>query len=213
MKKIMMCFLISIFLIGTVACGNKTAGNEIAGKDDTGENDVTAQFKNSVFIGDSITEGFAFNEILPSENVMAGAGATAGYIYEEYMDDLAEKKPDNVFIMLGSDDMLMPVDDPKALFESDMTKLIDKIKEEVPNAKIYLQSITPVTQEALNSDGRYKIMDEFNELVKELAGKLSVNYVDIAAIINENPDLFAEDGVHFKKEFYQLWLDKLTESL
>jgi lysophospholipase L1-like esterase len=129
------------------------------------------------------------------------------------MDDLAEKKPDNVFIMLGSDDMLMPVDDPKALFESDMTKLIDKIKEEVPDAKIYLQSITPVTQEALNSDGRYKIMDEFNELIRELADKLSVNYVDIAAIINENPDLFAEDGIHFKKEFYQLWLDKLAESL
>lgn len=218
MKKIMMCFLIGILLIGTVACGNKTAGNktagnEIVGKDATGENDVTAQFKNSVFIGDSITEGFTFNEILPSENVMAGAGATAGYIYEEYMDDLAEKKPDNVFIMLGSDDMLMPVDDPKALFESDMTKLIDKIKEEVPDAKIYLQSITPVTQEALNSDGRYKIMDEFNELIRELADKLSVNYVDIAAIINENPDLFAEDGIHFKKEFYQLWLDKLAESL
>lgn len=218
MKKIMMCFLIGILLIGTVACGNKTAGNktagnEIVGKDATGENDVTAQFKNSVFIGDSITEGFTFNEILPSENVMAGAGATAGYIYEEYMDDLAEKNPDNVFIMLGSDDMLMPVDDPKALFESDMTKLIDKIKEEVPDAKIYLQSITPVTQEALNSDGRYKIMDEFNELIRELADKLSVNYVDIAAIINENPDLFAEDGIHFKKEFYQLWLDKLAESL
>ncbi|MDK2966112.1 GDSL-type esterase/lipase family protein [Lacrimispora sp.] len=218
MKKIMMCFLIGILLVGTVACGNKTAGNktagnEIVGKDATGENDVTAQFKNSVFIGDSITEGFTFNEILPSENVMAGAGATAGYIYEEYMDDLAEKKPDNVFIMLGSDDMLMPVDDPKALFESDMTKLIDKIKEEVPDAKIYLQSITPVTQEALNSDGRYKIMDEFNELIRELADKLSVNYVDIAAIINENPDLFAEDGIHFKKEFYQLWLDKLAESL
>lgn len=218
MKKIMMCFLIGILLIGTVACGNKTAGNktagnEIVGKDATGENDVTAQFKNSVFIGDSITEGFTFNEILPSENVMAGAGATAGYIYEEYMDDLAEKNPDNVFIMLGSDDMLMPVDDPKALFKSDMTKLIDKIKEEVPDAKIYLQSITPVTQEALNSDGRYKIMDEFNELIRELADKLSVNYVDIAAIINENPDLFAEDGIHFKKEFYQLWLDKLAESL
>ena len=192
MKKLMMCFLIGIFLIGTVACGNKTAGK-----------DVTAQFKNSVFIGDSITEGFAFNEILPSENVMAGAGATAGYIYEEYMDDLAGKKPDNVFIMLGSDDMLMPADDPKALFANDLTKLINKIKEEAPGAKIYLQFITPVTQEALKQYPRYK-GDEYNKLLKELADKLSANYVNIGAIVKENPDLFAEDGVHFKKEFYQL---------
>ncbi|QNK40792.1 GDSL-type esterase/lipase family protein [Caproicibacter fermentans] len=208
MKKIMICFLIGILLIGTAACGNKPAGNEAAEDDD-----IKAQFENSVFLGDSITEGFAFNEILPSENIMAGAGATAGYVYEEYMDDLVDKKPDNVFILLGSDDMLMPVDDPKALFEIDLTKLIDQIKEKVPDIKIYLQSIMPVTQEAIKQYPRYKEIDEYNQLLKEMAGKLSVTYVDIAAIVNENPDLFAEDGVHFKKEFYQLWLKKLSESI
>lgn len=202
MKKLMMCFLVGILLIGTTACGNKTA-----------EKDVTAQFNNSVFMGDSITEGFAFNEILPNEAVMAGAGATAGYIYDEYMDDLAEKKPDNVFIMLGSDDILMPVDDPKELFRNDLTKLINKIKEELPDCKIYLQSITPVTQETLKQEPRYEGIDEYNELIKELADKLSVDYVDIGALAKENPDLFAEDGVHFKKEFYNIWLQDLSKSL
>ncbi len=206
MKTLMMCFLVGILLISTVACGNKIA-------EKTAEKDVTAQFKNSVFMGDSIVEGFAVNEILPNESVMAGAGATAGYIYEEYMDDLAEKKPNNVFIMLGSDDMLMPVDDPKALFESDLRKLINKIKKEVPDAKIYLQSITPVTQEALKQEPRYERIEEYNELLKGLAGKLSVDYIDIGALAKENPNLFAEEGVHFKKEFYQLWLKKLSESL
>jgi lysophospholipase L1-like esterase len=202
MKRLMMCFLIGILVISTAACGNKAT-----------EKDAIAQFKNSVFMGDSITEGFAVNEILPSESVMAGAGATAGYIYEEYIDDLTEKKPDSVFIMLGSDDMLMPVDDPKALFESDLAKLINKIQEEVPDAKIYLQSIVPVTQEALKQEPRYERIEEYNELLMELSGEVSINYVDIGALAKENPDLFAEDGVHFKKEFYQLWLNKLAESL
>lgn len=202
MKKLMMCFLAGILLIGTAACGNKTA-----------EKDVTGQFKNSVFMGDSVTEGFAINEILPKEAVMAGAGATAGYIYDEYMDDLAEKKPSNIFIMLGSDDILMPVDDPKELFRNDLTKLIDKTKEELPGSKIYIQSITPVTQEALEIESRYERIEEYNELLKDLADELSVNYVDIRALAEENSDLFAEDGVHFKKEFYQLWLSKLSELL
>ncbi len=144
---------------------------------------------------------------------MAGAGATAGYIYEEYMDDLAEKKPDNIFIMLGSDDMLMPVDDPKELFRNDLTKFINKIKEESPDSKIYIQSITPVTQEALELESRYERIEDYNELLKDLADELSVNYVDIGALAKENSDLFAEDGVHFKKEFYQLWLNKLSELL
>ena len=202
MKKLMMSFMIGILLIVTVACVNKTA-----------EKDATAQFKNSVFMGDSITEGFAVNEILPNESVMAGAGATAGYSYDEYMDDLAEKKPDNIFIMLGSDDMLMPVDNPKELFRNDLTKFINKIKEELPDSKIYIQSITPVTQEALELEPRYERIEEYNELLKDLAYELSVNYVDIGALAKENSGLIAEDGVHFKKEFYQLWLNKLSESL
>jgi lysophospholipase L1-like esterase len=183
------------------ACGNKAA-----------EKDVTAQFKNSVFMGDSITEGFAINEILPRESVIAGAGTTAGFIYDD-LGALVEKKPDNVFIMLGSIDILMPVDDPKELFRNDLTKLISKIKEDLPDCKIYLQSITPVTQDTLKENPRYEGLEEYNEIVKEVADKLSVNYVDIRELVQENPDLYAEDGIHFKKEFYQLWLKKLSESL
>ncbi|MTI46268.1 GDSL-type esterase/lipase family protein [Sporosalibacterium faouarense] len=202
MKKLVISFLIGILLISMTACGNEAV-----------EKDVKAKFSNSVFIGDSITEGFAFNEILPKENVMAGAGATAGYIYEEYMNNLAQNKWDNVFIMLGSDDMLMPVDDPKELFKNDLIKLIQKINLELPNSKIYIQSITPVTQDALKREPRYKRIEEYNVLLKELADKLSVTYVDIGALSKGKPDLFAEDGIHFKKEFYQLWLKKLSKSL
>lgn len=202
MKKIMTCLLIGMFLVGmAAACGTKPA-----------EKDGSAQFKNSVFMGDSITEGFAFNEILPKEQVIAGAGATAGFSYDD-IDALVERKPDNVFIMLGSVDILMPVDDPKELFRNDLTKLINKIKEELPGSKIYLQSITPVTEEALNQEPRYQGIEEYNGLLEELAGKLAVHYVDIGALAKESSALFAEDGIHFKKEFYQLWLKKLSESL
>lgn len=201
MKKIMISFLIGILMVGVTACGNKTA-----------EKDVTDQFKNSVFMGDSLTEGFVFNEILPKESVIAGAGTTAGFIYED-LGTLVEKKPDDVFIMLGSIDILMPVEDPKELFRNDLTKLINKIKEDLPDCKIYLQSIPPVTQDTIKSNSRYEELEEYNEIVKEVANKLSVNYVDIRELVQENTDIYAEDGIYFKKEFYQLWLKKLSESL
>ncbi|MEG6521274.1 SGNH/GDSL hydrolase family protein [Desulfotomaculum sp. 1211_IL3151] len=201
MKKRIRCFLAGILLIGLTACGNTTV-----------EEDVAAKFENSVLMGDSITEGFTVNEILPKQGVIAGAGATAGFTYDD-IGTLVEKKPDNVFIMLGSDDMLMPVADPKELFRKDLTKLVNKIKEELPHSRIHLQSITPVTEEALRQEPRYGRIEEYNELLQALAGKLSVNYIDIGALAKENPDLFAEDGVHFKKEFYRLWLKKLSQSL
>lgn len=214
MKKIFMCFLVSIFILGIAACDNAsttTSNNNTTSTTTDTNGDVAAQFKNSVFIGDSITEGFVFNEILPKENVIAGAGTTAVFAYDD-IKDLAQKKPDHVFIMLGSDDMLWPKGDPKALFQTSMTKLVQKIKEETPNAKIYLESITPVTQEALKAEPRYKNIDDYNALLQELAQKLSVHYVDIGAVAKQHTDLFAEDGIHFKKEFYQLWLKELAKS-
>jgi hypothetical protein len=208
MKKLVMCFLLGIFILGVAACENAPTNTTT---NTTTNEDVAAQFKNSVFIGDSITEGFTINEILPKECVIAGAGTTAVFAYDD-IGGLAQKKPDHVFIMLGSDDMLWPKGDPKALFESSMTKLVQKIKEETPNTKIYLESITPVTQDALKSEPRYKNIDDYNALLQQLANKLLVHYVDIGAVAKQHTDLFAEDGIHFKKEFYSLWLKELSKS-
>ena len=202
-----MGFLTGILLLGMTACGNKPGEKDIANI-----TDVKATFENSVFMGDSITEGFAFNEILPEGQVIAGAGATAGFTYDD-ISALVTKKPDHVFIMLGSVDILMPVDDPQTLFRNDLTKLVERIKEELPGTEIYLQSITPVTREALNQEPRYERIGEYNGILQEVAGRLAVHYVDIGALAEENPGLFAEDGIHFKQEFYTLWLQKLTESL
>ncbi len=209
MKKIIAGFLMGILLLGMTACGKGTGTAE---EDVAKVTDGAAKFENSVFMGDSITEGFAFNEILPQEQVIAGAGATAGFSYDD-LDALAEKKPDQVFIMLGSVDILMPVEDPQELFREDLTKLINRIKEELPGAEIYLQSITPVTQEALEQEPRYAGIGEYNGILKEVAGQSAVHYVDIGVLARENPALYAEDGIHFQKEFYQLWLQKLSESL
>jgi len=203
MRRSILRFLTNASLVGVLlamtACGNVT-------------NDPAEAFRNSVFVGDSITEGFAFNEILPREAIIAGAGATAGFTYDD-LDGLADKQPDMAFIMLGSVDLLMPVDDPKELFRIDLTRLVNRIKEELPDCEIFLQSITPVTQEALKQEPRYERIDEYNELIQQLADELSVTYVDIGSLAKEHADLFAEDGVHFQEDFYRLWLEKLAESL
>ena len=199
MKKIIISLVFGILLVSMTACGMKTL-----------EEDVVTQFEDSVFIGDSITEGFVFNEILPQERVIAGAGTTAGFIFDD-VNVLAEIKPDNIYIMLGSIDILMPVDEPKELFRTDLTKLIDKIKSLVPGGKIYLQSITPVTEDALAGEPRYKAIADYNQVLVEVARTLTVNYVDLRELAQGNPDLYAEDGIHFKKEFYQLWLEHLAD--
>lgn len=200
MKKIVLSLMLVILLVGVTACGREKF-------EDLAEKDLDTM----VVIGDSITEGFSFNKILPEEIVMAGAGATVGYIHEEYMEKLIDKNPNKIFIMLGSDDLLMPVDEPKKMFIDGYRILIEDIKKELPESKVYVQSITRVTDKALEAEPRYGNIDEYNQALIQLAEEVQVKYLDIDTLLSDNQNLYAEDGIHLKKEFYNIWLDRLLE--
>ena len=199
MKKTMIGSILCILLlsISLTACSNNPS-------------DITSNFQDSVFLGDSVAYGLLFNEILPEENVQAGAGATAGFLYED-IDKLAARTPKKVYILIGQCDLLMPVDDPLSLFRDDYTKLVQAILDKLPDCEIYLQSITPVTKDAVSEESRYGQISDYNETIKSLAEELSVEYIDLNPLVEEHKNLYAEDGIHFQKEFYPLWLEYLTQ--
>lgn len=200
MKKIIMFLLIGAFSLNLIGCTTeKTVGEK-------------NKLEDSVFVGDSITEGFKVYEVLEEKQVVAGAGSTAGFALES-VDDIVKNSPKNIFIMLGSCDVLMPVDDPKALFRKDMKKLVKEIEKNLPESKIYIQSITPVTEKALKIEPRYKEIGEYNEILKEVAKELSIGYIDLTEAAKNHNNSYAEDGIHFKKEFYESWLKKIAETL
>lgn len=199
MKKMILGLIAGALLLSLVACGG---GQE--------KRDYAAEYADSIFVGDSLTEGFAFNEILTAENVFAGAGATIGFSRED-MDTLIERAPKRVYILLGQCDLLMPVDDPLQLFRNDYASYIQDIQKKLPDCKIYLQSITDVSESALREEVRYQEIGVYNEAIAVLAEELSVNYIDLNVFASKHTDLYAEDGIHFQKEFYSLWLDFLSE--
>lgn len=176
-----------------------------------GAKDYEAQFQDSVFVGDSLTEGISFNEYLPEAQVVAGAGATAGFAMED-LDKVVEQAPERVYILLGQCDMLWPEGDPLALFEENYTAYLDALTEQLPDCKLYLQSIPHVSEEALETEPRYGQIDAYNEVIQKLAEAYGAVYVDLNGLVDAHTDLHAEDGVHFQKEFYPLWLDLLAET-
>lgn len=199
MKKMILSLIAGALLLSLAACGG--------GQD---KRDYAAAYADSIFVGDSVTEGFSFNEILTVENVLGGAGATVGFSRED-MDALIERAPKRVYILLGQCDLLMPVDDPLWLFRNDYAAYIQDIQKKLPDCKIYLQSITDVSESALKEEPRYREIGVYNEAIAVLAQELSVNYIDLNAFSSKHTDLYAEDGIHFQKEFYSLWLDFLAE--
>lgn len=218
LKKFMTLVLIGVFTIFLAACGNH-GGEKVSMANDQQSASITTYnksyasiFKTSVFLGDSITEGLSSYKILDDAHVMGKAGATALFALKD-IDALTSKNPKNVFIQLGSDDLLWPTDNPQEFSMQQYEQLINNIKGKLQNANIMILSVTPVTAEAEKVEPRYKNIVDYNKGLKELAAKEQVEFIDLSPVFQKNKNLYDTDGVHFKAEFYTLLLDFLKDQV
>ncbi|MGH1280433.1 GDSL-type esterase/lipase family protein [Bacillus basilensis] len=221
--------IITIPLIGIIAlsaCGNPDSKKDIASpisKIDSSSQTVEKEhissskidtstfksiFKSSVFLGDSITDGLHDIDVLDEKNIVSSIGKSIGDAQTD-IEQVANQKPKNIFILLG----LCNLSETKESTIIQYSQLIQKIKEKLPNTKINILSITPVTPERIQKEERYKNINDFNEGFKMLAKKEQVNFIDLSPIFKDNPDLYVKDGIHFKPEFYPIWLEYLKKQL
>ncbi|BAH43939.1 hypothetical protein BBR47_29620 [Brevibacillus brevis NBRC 100599] len=219
-KKMMGITLFAMVALTVAACGTngqpQPPASEItrqAGDISTPEQTSYASlYQTSVFLGDSITEGLSYHDVLKEENVLAGAGKTAEFALED-LDELVKRKPEHIFIQLGSDDILWPTDHPKEYSLSYYAQLIERIKERLPEASITILSVTPVTAKAEKAEPRYQNIGDYNKGLKELASKVKVGYIDVSSIVADHPDMYDEDGIHFQAKFYPILLDYVKDEL
>jgi len=221
--------VISKLFMGSIALALSACGNEQADQNQQGPTShiqvnsaeaATAAsyktiFQNSVFLGDSITEGLSYHDILDEANVMGDAGKTTELALEN-IDDLTKRNPKFVFIMLGSDDLLLPpqiTDNPMQYSLNYYEKLIEGIKGKLPDAAITVLSVTPVKPEMEKEFPGYKNINDYNQGLKELAAKEKVEYMDLSPLFADNKNLHTSDGVHFKPEFYTRMLGLLKDQV
>lgn len=169
-------------------------------------------FTNDLFLGDSITDSLSFYEIIEEPNVIAELGFTTRKSLSE-LDKIGKQNPENIFIMLGMNDMLNNGESDK--FVKDYSNLIKEIRERLPDTNIYIQSILPVDPKVKEKKPLLtnKNIDKFNEGLIKLAKDENINYINLSPIIEEDKDLLEPDGIHTKYDFYILWLNYLIENI
>jgi lysophospholipase L1-like esterase len=174
--------------------------------------DYKSIFNGDVFVGDSISDGLAYYDFINSSNVIAKLGCNLLKADNE-VDKIASLKPKNIYILFGANDMDAKLS--SEMFTQRYEKLIKDIKAKSPNSKIYIQSILPVSDKAVKSKPHLNSarINEFNNALKKMAEKEDINYVNIASVLkNTNTDLHEGDGIHFKYQFYILWLNYLADN-
>ncbi|MBU3131774.1 hypothetical protein KPL40_04860 [Clostridium gasigenes] len=175
-----------------------------------GEKNNSKYFQNTIFMGDSITEGLSELGVIEEYNVLVNKGDTVIKAINS-IDTLINLNPKNVVLLYGMNDVIEF--DNSMKFKEKYIELVNEIKKVLPNTKIYLISPLSVMDKAVNINERLtnSNLDEFREKAQEVVIETGINYVDIETKINKKDYLHEKDGIHFKYEFYLIWLDYLRE--
>ena len=94
-------------------------------------------------------------------------------------------------------------------FVSEYKEVLTTLKEEVPDAHIFVNSIFPVQEKAVEGEPVLEKIPEFNEALKELCDKQTVAFIDNTSLVSDQ--YYEEDGEHFKADFYPLWAEHMAE--
>lgn len=181
-------------------------------KSDTSPVDMS-YFDNTVFIGDSRTEGLLIYSGVSNLNGFSYKGLSVdkldsdasisipgeGGLYTCY-EAISMTSYDNYYCMFGINELGWDFAD---VFIDEFDDLIDHIKSVNPDAVIYVESILPVSEEysAENSVYTQERIDEYNDLLLEMCKeRKDVIYLDVAAAVSDEagylPDEASVDGVH-----------------
>lgn len=189
-------------------------------------------FSNAVFVGDSLTEGL---RIYPNiENAIANIATFVSnknltpksYLEGEIVFDnnyrpqqngveaIVEANPGKVYITLGANALTFMTDEQLMYY---YRQLIETLQQRLlPNAIIYVCSITPTTAEyaaqrpIFSSERLYQI----NNQIAKMCTETGVNFVNLhEALAGDDGYLpleyAASDGLHLQPSAYSLWVQYL----
>lgn len=215
-KGMMLTSLLLMAVLLAACSNNGQAADSTIEQEEHAEQKLQAyeeRYQKAVFLGDSITEGLVYHEVLTEEQVIADAGKTAQFALETgNVDEVVARNPEHVYIQLGSTDILWPSDDPVADAMLSYAQMLDQMRERLPDARITVLAVTPVTEAAKEAEPRYERIEAYNERLRALAKEKQVEYIDPSALAAAHSALYEEDGVHFQAAFYPLLLDYMQAS-
>lgn len=191
------------------------------------EQDYSSILSNSLFIGDSRTEGIRkFTVASTYSHFCCDVGISINDITSKdfFIGDsntnlitaITNNKYQNIFICVGYNELGWDYED---VFIQKYSALIDEIKEISPSSKIYVQAILNIAQnanvyeEAENNDR----INLYNSKIETMCMEKEVSYINLnSEFTDENGylmEITTEDGIHFTNEYYNKYLEKLILKL
>ena len=171
--------------------------------------------KDIVMLGNSLTDGCEFNELLGNRHIKNRG--IVGDIVQGLIDRIGPiigGQPRKLFIMGGVNDISHDVTADS--IARAMEKLIVMVKQGSPRTKIYLQSLLPFNNDVREwklLKGRDHVVVEANLLLEQVARRQGVTWINLYPLFaDENGHLRADltnDGLHLMGKGYLIWRDAI----
>ena len=162
--------------------------------------------ENIVFFGDSITEIYPLEEIYGKYQIVNSG--VSGYETQTLLDNmesmLYQYNPTKVILLIGTNDIAHDISDEvqKETFDN-IKKICNEIKQNRPNAKIYVESVYPVNREMKNNmagDRTNEVIKKINNNIKNFCKKSDITYINMYDELTDKNGNFDEkytyDGLH-----------------
>lgn len=177
-----------------------------------------------LFLGDSITQGWAFDgaevwkkhfEPLNAANFGIGGDMTQQVLWRiTEGKELEGLSPKVCVLMIGTNNFGISKHEPKEVVAG-VQEVVKTLREKLPHTKILLLGIFP-RDEKPDTDLRKKILAVNEELAK-MDGNNSVKYMDIGAkFMNEDKTLPKEimpDFLHLSRKGYEIWAEAIKPTI
>jgi len=171
--------------------------------------------KDIVMLGNSLTDGCEFNELLNNRHIK-NRGIVGDIVQGliDRIDPIIQGQPRKLFIMSGVNDISHGVTADS--IARAMEKLIIKVKQGSPKTKIYLQSLLPFNNDVREwklLKGRDHVVVEANALLEQVARRQGVTWINLYPLFaDEKGRLRADltnDGLHLMGQGYLIWRDAI----
>lgn len=175
------------------------------GEEDT--RSIKERFSGAVVMGDSIAQGFAEFDVLNVSSVTAQLGVSLTQ-FGDQIEAAKEASPSTVFLSAGMNDVIETGGDTEA-FLTEFGEVLSQIRTELPGVNIFVNSILPVQQKAIDEEPLLEQIPAYNEALRTFCSSQGIGYVDNTEIVQES--YYGGDGIHFTSAFYPVWAEHMAE--
>ena len=168
----------------------------------------------TAFIGDSIITGFRKTGMPHSEQVAGLVGLGVAHALETVFDvDGSEQtamemletvQPKNVVCSFGLNDLNLETEEEFTGYYSD---LLEAVRETLPDAEVYVLSITPVAYNCKSFSN--KKIDRYNDVLRAFCGESGQwHFIDVTPELKNSrnglkTEYSREDGIHLSEKAYE----------